>query len=88
MTRDIMLQYGKDKFAPLLPPADERITLDQALRAQTIDSAYVLGMEDQIGSLKVGKLADLVILDDMQQCRVGQVVVAGRLVDDAALSVA
>jgi predicted amidohydrolase YtcJ len=29
----------------------------------TIDAAYALGMEDRIGSLKPGKLADVVVLD-------------------------
>jgi predicted amidohydrolase YtcJ len=37
--------------------------LDQALKAYTIDAAYVLGLEDRVGSLKVGKLADIVIID-------------------------
>jgi len=63
VTRKILPQYGKDQFVPVLPPVDERITLDQALKAQTLDAAYVLGLEDMIGSLKVGKRADLVILD-------------------------
>jgi predicted amidohydrolase YtcJ len=63
ITRAIMPQYGKDQFAPVLPPADERITLDQALKANTLDAAYVLDMEDRIGSLEVGKLADIVVLE-------------------------
>lgn len=63
VTRAILPQYGKDRFAPILPPEDERITLDQALKAATLDAAYVLGLEDKIGSLKVGKAADIVILD-------------------------
>lgn len=63
VTRAIMPQYGKDCFKPVLPPANERITLDQALRAATLDAAYILGMEDRIGSLKAGKLADLVVLE-------------------------
>jgi hypothetical protein len=33
------------------------------LRAATINGAAYLGMEDQIGSLKAGKLADLIVLD-------------------------
>ncbi len=35
----------------------------QALKAATINGAIDLGMEDEIGSLKEGKLADLIILD-------------------------
>ena len=40
------------------------MTLEQGLRAYTIDAAYFLHMEDKIGSLEVGKLADVVILDE------------------------
>ncbi|SLH10065.1 Amidohydrolase family protein [Mycobacteroides abscessus subsp. abscessus] len=41
----------------------ERITLDQALRAQTLDAAYQLFADDITGSLTPGKYADLVVLD-------------------------
>ncbi len=37
---------------------------DQVLRMATIDAARVLQMEDQIGSLEVGKRADIVFLSD------------------------
>ncbi len=63
MTRKIMPQYGNKKFVDILPPENEAVTLDQALKASTLDAAYVLGLEDKIGSLKAGKLADLVVLD-------------------------
>ncbi len=63
MTRAILPQYGRKQFMSVLPPENERISLDQALRAQTVDAAYVLGLEKQIGSLKVGKLADIVVLE-------------------------
>jgi predicted amidohydrolase YtcJ len=63
MTRSILTRYGTKRFADVLPPDGERITLDQALRAQTLAGAHVLHMEDRIGSLKVGKLADLVVLE-------------------------
>jgi len=46
---------------PFLP--DERLTLDQALAAFTIGSAYVNHLDDDTGTLEVGKLADLVVLD-------------------------
>jgi predicted amidohydrolase YtcJ len=63
ITRAILPQYGTKQFTPIMPPIDERITLDQALKASTLDSAYVLDLEKQIGSLEVGKLADIVVLE-------------------------
>jgi predicted amidohydrolase YtcJ len=41
---------------------EERLTVDQAIRAQTIDAAWQLFSDDVIGSLEVGKYADLVVL--------------------------
>jgi len=41
---------------------DQAITLDQALRAVTVNAARQLFVEDKVGSLQVGKLADLVEL--------------------------
>ena len=35
----------------------------QALKAATIQGASYIGMEDEIGSLEVGKLADLIVLE-------------------------
>ena len=43
--------------------AAQALTLDEALRAHTITAAYALGMEDRIGSLEPGKLADIVVID-------------------------
>lgn len=40
----------------------ERLTVEQAIRAQTIDAAWQLFADDVIGSLEVGKYADLVVL--------------------------
>jgi predicted amidohydrolase YtcJ len=42
--------------------ADEAITVDEALRAQTIDAAWQVQADDIVGSLEVGKYADLVVL--------------------------
>ena len=41
---------------------EQRITVDQAIRAQTIDAAWQLHSDDVIGSLEVGKYADMVVL--------------------------
>ncbi|MBX7493860.1 amidohydrolase family protein [Qipengyuania sp. 1NDW9] len=59
----------------------------QALRAGTIEPAKSLGMERDVGSLEVGKLADLVILtadpaaDIRNSDDIAQVMIGGRLYD-------
>ena len=42
---------------------EERISLDSAMRAITIDAAYMLGMEGEIGSIRAGKMADFTVLE-------------------------
>jgi predicted amidohydrolase YtcJ len=46
---------------PFLP--HERISLDSGLRAYTLGSAWANHLDDVTGSIEVGKLADLVVLD-------------------------
>jgi predicted amidohydrolase YtcJ len=41
----------------------ERISILEAIKMFTINAAYVLGKEDQIGSLEIGKKADFIVLD-------------------------
>jgi predicted amidohydrolase YtcJ len=41
---------------------EQRLTVEQAIRAQTIDAAWQLQSEDAVGSLEVGKYADMVVL--------------------------
>jgi predicted amidohydrolase YtcJ len=70
--------------------ADECIPVADALRAVTIDAAYLLGEEADRGSIEIGKLADLVVLsdapsdDDVDAIRgieVVATVLGGRVVD-------
>jgi len=56
-------QYAGEKDAPIQPRESERLDIDTLIRGYTIDAAYQLHMEDEIGSLEVGKKADLVVLD-------------------------
>lgn len=42
----------------------ERITVEQALRAITLGAAYTLKLDHEIGSIEVGKRADLCILEE------------------------
>ena len=43
---------------------DQRISVHEAIKAYTVGPAWQLFREDEIGSLKVGKFADFVILSD------------------------
>ena len=64
----------------------------EVIRAATLDGAKYLGMEQHIGSLEVGKLADLVILDSnplediYQTDQVNMVMVNGRLYDSQTMN--
>ena len=50
---------------------EELITLEQALQALTINGAWQLGLENERGSIKVGKFADFVLADkDVFDCPV------------------
>lgn len=46
-----------------LKAPEERLTLAKALRSITIEAAQVIGMDDRIGSVAPGKMADFVVLD-------------------------
>ena len=52
---------AKTKTGVVLGP-DQRIDRMSALRAVTIDAAWQVFMDDDIGSIEPGKLADLVVL--------------------------
>lgn len=73
---------GKLTAQPGMPRAD-------VLRAITLNAAYTLRQEKQTGSLEVGKLADLIVLDrnfftipaeDIANIKVLQTVVGGKIV--------
>jgi predicted amidohydrolase YtcJ len=49
--------------------AEEALSREQAIRFYTTNNAYLVFLDDQIGSLEVGKLADLIVLDrDLLAC--------------------
>lgn len=43
---------------------DQAISLDEAMRAVTIDAAWQLGREHELGSIEPGKLADFTVLSE------------------------
>ncbi|WP_159739711.1 amidohydrolase [Vibrio atypicus] len=43
--------------------AEERITVDEAMKAITINAAYTARLEDKVGTIEVGKYADFTVLD-------------------------
>jgi predicted amidohydrolase YtcJ len=54
-------EFGPD--ATIRPPENERLSIENMLRGYTLNGAAQLGMESDLGSIKVGKFADLVVLD-------------------------
>jgi predicted amidohydrolase YtcJ len=60
---DWLMGEGGDVSA-FRPPASEKLALELLIKGYTINGAHQFRMEDQIGSIEVGKLADLVVLDD------------------------
>jgi predicted amidohydrolase YtcJ len=80
--------------APIQPRESERLDLESLLRGYTIDAAYQLHMEDEIGSLEVGKKADLVVLDrnlfeidpyEIHQTKVIMTILDGKTVFEAGM---
>lgn len=71
---------------------EERISVEQSLAAMTIDAAWQVHLEDEIGSIEAGKKADLVILSgdplapsaDLRSMEVERTVVGGVTVFDSS----
>lgn len=59
----VTLKDPSNPEAKHFPPNVDPMTVEQALRSITIEPAWQLRMEDKVGSLEVGKLADIVVLD-------------------------
>ncbi|MCH7821376.1 MAG: amidohydrolase [Proteobacteria bacterium] len=55
----------QDPYSNEGPPldADQRMDLETMIEAYTINGAYTMSLEDQQGSIEVGKRADFVVLD-------------------------
>jgi len=46
------------------PPPSQAISVEEEIRTVTIDPAWQVRMEDKVGSIEVGKYADLVVLEN------------------------
>jgi predicted amidohydrolase YtcJ len=70
---------------PIQPRETERLDIDTLIRGYTIDAAYQLHMEDELGSIAVGKRADLVVLDnnlfDVDQYKIHEIQVLMTVMD-------
>ena len=60
VTRQLIGEPGP---TPVLAPADQRLSVAEAVHANTLGAAYQIRLDDVVGSLEVGKLADLIVLD-------------------------
>ncbi len=58
-----MARHEPGKGPEFLGFEEDKLTLEQAINAFTIDAAYQVRWEEIIGSLEVGKRADLIVLD-------------------------
>ena len=83
--------YGAPPECPEVLGKDQSISIQQGLKAFTIDAAYLYGLEGQVGSIEVGKTADFVQLsedprkmedtpDDLKRIRVIGTVHRGRFI--------
>ena len=81
---------SKDEEALAL---NEAIDLQSAIRAMTINSAYIMNMDDKVGSLEIGKYADIIILDqnlfeipveEISSTKVLKTILAGKVVFDSS----
>jgi predicted amidohydrolase YtcJ len=63
MEAALTLKNPRNPNSKAHPPGKDGITLEQAIKAVTINVAWQIRMEDKLGSLEVGKYADLVVLE-------------------------
>ncbi|HWJ73464.1 MAG TPA: amidohydrolase [Kaistia sp.] len=82
-----------NKDAPILAPLDERLSLVEAVHANTMGAARQIRLEDKIGSIEAGKMADLLVLErnifegdvhDIASTRIDLTLMNGKVVHGSA----
>jgi predicted amidohydrolase YtcJ len=92
---DLWYVVSGKSFNPAVPgvPPEQRLTREEALRAKTVGCAWNMVQEGRVGSLEVGKHADLIVLsddyfavptDDIRGLTSVLTIVGGRIVHAAA----
>jgi imidazolonepropionase-like amidohydrolase len=80
-----MSNLGTDFLGNLRTAVENGLSQDQAVRALTIDAARILGVEDRIGSIEAGKIANLTVVRGPslfdRNARVTQVFIDGRPIE-------
>ncbi|TPG32539.1 amidohydrolase [Mycolicibacterium hodleri] len=78
--------------AEVLAPADQRLSVAEAVHANTLGAAYQIRLDDKVGSLEVGKLADMIVLDknvlqidphDIHQTKVTMTMMNGKILQES-----
>lgn len=81
-----------ERDAPVLEPVDQKLSVAEAVHANTIGSAYQIRLDDKVGSVEVGKFADLIVLDqnifeidphDIHRTNVEMTMMNGKIVHEA-----
>ena len=63
-TRQYPKEWREEDDEEIRPPENEQLSIEQLIVGYTRNGAHQLRMENEIGSIETGKLADLVILND------------------------
>jgi predicted amidohydrolase YtcJ len=63
-TRQYPKEWREEGEDEIRPPDSERLSIEQLIVGYTRNGAYQMRMENSIGSIETGKLADLIVLDD------------------------
>ncbi len=70
-----------DPDAPMHGFKEDKLTLEQAIRTATIDNAWLMNKDTEIGSITPGKSADFVVLDenlfDVEEYEISRVKILG-----------